>query len=151
MTNAAYVHSISPILQVCLSKERIRTKLQEEETKLKEIQRRRAKERARTARNVVGHDFVPRKSPSHRVSEQETEECRSTRHSEVCSTTFPGTPRKFSKTTEIIEQCRVTRHFKENPTPHDILQTDEQKREHFRAARHLSRATRLLGEISINT
>ena len=100
----------------------------EEGTKLKEPKRWRPNERTNKAR---------------RTNEEISEKCRVTRHSRV----LHGISRKRRKT---HEQCRSTRHFKENPTLHDILRTDEQKREHFRVARHLSRATRLLGEISIN-
>ena len=66
MTIATYVHLISLILQVCLLKAEIGTKLQGKGTKVKEIERRQpnARKEPTQARNVVGHDIfrVPRKS-----------------------------------------------------------------------------------------
>ena len=66
MTPAAYVHLISLILQVCLLKAEIGTKLQKKGTKMNQIERRQPNGRKEPtqAKNVMGHDIfrVPRKS-----------------------------------------------------------------------------------------
>ena len=78
MTFAAYVHSISPILQVCLSKERIGTKLQgltnliERNPKAEAKRTNDARKRGIQAQNVVLQDIfcVPRNCPGKRVRKE---------------------------------------------------------------------------------
>ena len=127
MTIAAYVHSISPILQVCLSKEEIGTKSQESKNLNERNQTSKQEMRARATRskNVVPHDIPVKRNP------WSTKQTKNTQETPIlvvlhdfprCPTTFRRQTHGVERRSPTREQCRSTRHFQASKdVPHDIL------------------------------